>query len=115
VAGDPGPAAGRPGEPVWDDRRACWLIKTTEHFDVCLIPMIYNDRVTVGPKGDWTGYEHGWCYDAGPAALLAALVWDPETQDMPVGFKKQATPGQRRAPRSDTPENDVAEGENVLT
>jgi hypothetical protein len=84
--------------PRWDDQRRAWLVRETEHFEVCVVPMIYNDRLTVAPLGDWSGYSHGWCYDKGGTAFLAALAWDPETQDMPVGWKKQATPGTRTIP-----------------
>jgi|SoimicMinimDraft_6_1059734.scaffolds.fasta_scaffold94756_1 hypothetical protein len=90
--------------PEWDEEMKCWVVRRTEHFDVRVIPMIFNDRLVIADRGHTFGYDHGWCYDKGGAAVLAALVWDPETQDAPVGWKKQATPGSRVAPtREDAP------------
>ncbi len=65
---------------------------------VKVTPMIYNDRITIGPLEDHElFYDHGWCYDKGHW-LPALLQWDPLTQDEPPDYKKRATPGQRRAP-----------------
>lgn len=55
---------------------------------VQVMPMIYNDRIVIADAP--LSYRHGWCYDKGGAAILAALVWDPETEDAPAGYKKQA-------------------------
>lgn len=62
--------------------------------------MIFNNRITIGDVDDEMGYSHGWCYDKGIAAYAALAVWDPETQDEPPDYKKRATPGHRRAPRT---------------
>ena len=64
-----------------------------------IIPMIFNDRLTIGPlELDHQEFYHGWCYDKGGAAYLAASLWDPIAQDEPMGYKKKATPGHRVAP-----------------
>lgn len=62
-----------------------------------IMPMIYNDRLIMTPRNSAVAYHHGWCYDKGGAAYLAALVWDPQTQGEPVGYKKRATAGIREA------------------
>lgn len=53
--------------------------------------MIYNDRVVLmKPDEMRRGYTAGFCYDKGGAALMAALVWDPEIDERPAGWKKIA-------------------------
>jgi hypothetical protein len=64
---------------------------------VQIMPMIFNDRLVLTPQSCLGVYDHGWCFDKGPAALLAALVWNPETEGEPVGYKKRATAGVRQA------------------
>jgi hypothetical protein len=75
-------------------------VKVVGDETVQVVPMIFNDRIVIG-SNPGMGYEHGWCYDQG-IALIAALVWDPATEDEPAGYKKRATPGRRRAPRGQT-------------
>lgn len=68
-------------------------IKTTEHWVVAVMPMLYNDRIVLTTHEAWeqeTYFIAGWCYDKGGAAALAAHAWDPETEQKPVGFKKEA-------------------------
>lgn len=66
------------------------VVKVTEHWLVVVTPMIFNDRVVLAPHDWYGGFTAGWCYDKGPGAMLAALVWDPETEPRPAGFKKEA-------------------------
>lgn len=64
-----------------------------------ILSMGFNNRIVLAPKGTLV-FDYGWCYDRGPTALMAALIWNPETEAEPVGFKKVAgaagrEPGQR--------------------
>src|SRR4051812_5630876 len=81
------------GLGTWDPDNHYWLVKETEHWRVVVIPMIFNFRICISEKRFdpvRAGYTAGWCYDKGPAAFLAALAWDPETEVRPVGWKKEA-------------------------
>lgn len=61
-----------------------------------IMSMIFNDRLVLTPKTATWGHDFGWCYDKGGAAGLAALVWNPQTEGEPVGFKKRASAGVRQ-------------------
>jgi hypothetical protein len=65
---------------------------------ICAFNVRVTDRWVVSSQEDyphtWTA---GWCYDKGGSALHAALLWDPDTEDAPAGFKKLAADS--RAPR----------------
>ena len=78
-----------------DKKLGSVIIKRTENWIVSVTPMIYNDRVllTLASEYDnspYPGWEAGWCYDKGGAAVLAAVAWDPETEREPLGYKKLA-------------------------
>lgn len=60
-----------------------WLIQ--------IVPMGFNDRIVLNPESFPGVYDHGWCYDKGGAAFLAAIAWDPVTEAEPPGYKKRAT------------------------
>lgn len=82
-------------EPTTDE----YGVLTIGHWGgyiVQIAPMIFNDRLVLTPQSCPALYDHGWCYDKGGAAYLAALVWNPETQGEPLGYKKRATPGLRK-------------------
>ena len=84
-----------PARPVpergWNDTIRCVIVTITDHWIVAVTPMIFNDRVILMDRDDWdTSIVAGWCYDKGPAAVVAALAWDPETQQEPAGHKKVA-------------------------
>lgn len=67
------------------------IVNVTEHWVVAVVPMIFNDRITLSTREEWRiGWTAGYCYDKGGAAALAALAWDPETEEHPVGWKKIA-------------------------
>lgn len=67
------------------------VVKVTEHWIVAVVPMIFNDRIVLCDVDDWEiEYVAGFCYDKGPAAPLAAMAWDPEVEQYPVGYKKIA-------------------------
>jgi len=68
------------------------LVTETATDAVVLLSMIWNDRIVLLPLSNPLSWEYGWCYDkAGRAGLMAALVWDPDTEDEPLGFKKRVT------------------------
>lgn len=95
-------------ETRWDDQMQSLVVKETEHWIVSVTPMIYNDRVLLTSRDEYPYcYTAGFCYDKGPVALMAAMVWDPETQHQPVGFKKIACDSrpQPQASSQATPES----------
>jgi hypothetical protein len=72
-----------------------WRVKETATHYVDLVPMIYNTRIVTIPKDNQTGYDRGWCYPRFDAAMLAAIAWDPEVSERPVGWIKEAHTGLR--------------------
>lgn len=62
---------------------------------VQVVPMIFNDRIVLTPEATPYVYDYGWCYDKGPAAILAVRAWDPETEAEPPGYKKAVVTGRR--------------------
>lgn len=82
-------------EPGWSSEAETMVVKVTDSWIVSVTPMIFNDRILLARREDWPGrgYTAGFCYDKGPAAALAAAVWDPETERYPVGYKKIACDG----------------------
>lgn len=80
-----------PPEVGFNAEIATTVVKVTEHWVVCVTPMLFNDRVCLSRMEHWdTEIIAGWCYDKGPAAALAAMAWDPETEPRPVGFKRES-------------------------
>ena len=78
-------------EEGWNETIKAHVVTVTEHWVVCVTPMIYNDRVLLCSVRDWdTSIVAGFCYDKGAVAAVAALIWDPETQHEPLGHKKVA-------------------------
>ena len=75
----------------WDGHMRGWVIKETEDWYVAVVPMLFNHRIVFGPQVTrTTEYERGWCYPSAVPAVIAALAWEPDTQDEPVGFVKRA-------------------------
>ena len=87
-------------------------LKETETHFIDVIPMIYNWRIVTTPKNFPKVYDRGWCYagrDKTPA-VLAALAWDPDTEEEPMGWIKQAAPPTgRRRPDGDPSREYVAD------
>lgn len=82
--------------PGWDDQIRSTIVKVTEHWIVSVTPMIFNDRVCLTAHGEYPDcYTAGWCYDKGGSAVLAAMLFDPETQTEPLGYKKIAVDGRQ--------------------
>lgn len=76
----------------YDERLQGFNVKISGLWIVSIIPMIFNDRITLTHIEQYpftaTG---GWCYDrASAAAIHAAEMWDPLEDSRPVGFKKEA-------------------------
>lgn len=82
-------------EPEMDEYGTVTL-GTWKGYLIQVMPMLFNDRLVMSPVIAPYTYDHGWCFDKGGAAYLAALVWDPETQGEPPGYKKCATGGKRK-------------------
>lgn len=76
---------------------------------VQVMPMIFNDRLVLTPVSSPYGYDHGWCFDKGGAAILSALVWNPDTEGEPPGYKKRATAGLRQPGEDAVSEGEVPE------
>ena len=57
-------------------------------WNVAIMPMIFNDRLVLIPQSDPMSIDHGWCFPKGGAAIMAALVWDMETDAEPSGYIK---------------------------
>lgn len=88
-----------------------WLTPTADGYGTVTIgrwggyllqicPMIFNDRLVMTPESCQYVYDHGWCFQKGGAAALAALAWDPETEAEPVGYIRRVNlavrkPGER--------------------
>lgn len=87
-------------KPVTNDREGITLAEDDDSYYEA-VRMLFNWRLVVTPKSAVGVYSYGWCYD-GPAPIAAALkVWDPETQNEPLGWKKRpATQLIRVAPRA---------------
>jgi hypothetical protein len=80
-------------EPYWDKQIQSLVVKESDEWIVSVTPMLCNDRIVFTRRSSYPGcYDAGWCYDKGGAAVLAAMVWDPDTQHEPVGYKKAAVP-----------------------
>lgn len=78
-------------DPYWDGEIQSLVIKESNDWIISVTPMIYNDRLLFSTRRDYPiSWTAGWCYDKGGAAVLAATVWDPDTEREPVGYKKVA-------------------------
>lgn len=81
---------------AWDPELSAYLVKRDGPWLVHVAPLIFNDRVLLTHVDE---YPHTWtagyCYDKGPAAALAAAVWEPTRQARPAGYKKIAAEADR--------------------
>ena len=85
-------------DPVWDEHTDGWITRLTDRFVVSWAPMLFNDRLFVTRRSDYPRtWVTAWCFDKGPAAALAAAVFDPEVDMEPPGFKKLAFDGRTEA------------------
>lgn len=80
----------------WDEQMQSMVIRETEHWIVSVTPMIFNDRIVLTSRDEYPwSYTAGFCFDKGGSAVLAALVWDPEVDKYPQGYKKIACDARR--------------------
>src|SRR3546814_17283275 len=64
--------------------------------------MFYNHRLVCVYDDDPAGCAaYGWCYRSLAALIAAAAVYEPDTQDEPLGWHKRAGADVRRAPDRD--------------
>lgn len=79
--------------PFWVEREYDreYVAQETERFVVAVLVMGFNDRIAVTPKEHYgTGWSAGFCYDKGGEAFIRAMLWNPEEDQRPQGFKKIA-------------------------
>lgn len=67
-------------------------------------PQLFNDRLVLRVKRSPMEWRYGWCFQKmdGLAVAAAFAVWDPDTEDEPVGWHKRPGHEVRKAPRRDT-------------
>lgn len=87
-------------DPPIHDQYGTMTVGRWGGYLVQIMAMGFNNRVVITPEAFALVYDYGWCYDKGPAALLAVLAWDPQTEGEPLGFKKRIglkhrVPGER--------------------
>lgn len=70
-----------------DSRTALRCGETETHW-IEVAPMMFNDRILYIPKIAPLTVDRYWCYQRGPAAVLAALAWDGAADSEPVGWIK---------------------------
>src|ERR1700759_1543195 len=76
-------------------------VKTTDAYDIDVIMMIFNWRVTATPRDGRPETWRGRCYfGSGPAAfvraVLAAQAWDGDPSTSPPGWNKNIQTGEIR-------------------
>lgn len=66
------------------------------------VRMLSNHRLVCVYDDDLSGCgAYGWCYRNMAALVASAAVFEPETQDEPIGWHKRAGADIRHAPRRD--------------
>lgn len=88
-------------QPIRNDRESFTVAEDDEYW-YDMLPMMFNHRLVLCPKNNPLVYEWAWCFN-GPLELGAAVhVWDPDTQNEPVGWKKRPSELRSRvAPRAE--------------
>ena len=71
-----------------NDSGTGYRVGETETAFIEVVPMLFNDRVIVVPKSAPLTVDRHWCFQRGPAAILAALAWDGSDDTEPVGWIK---------------------------
>lgn len=87
-------------QPVANDRESMTIAEDDKYF-YDAVPMVFNWRLVMTPKDNTWMWEFGWCYDTPTALATSMLLWTPETQNEPLGWKKRPTGDVRTAPRAD--------------
>lgn len=62
-----------------------------------VMAMGFNNRIVLVPQAFRGVIDYGWCYDRGQTAMMAALIWNPDTEGEPAGYKKISGVGGRQA------------------
>lgn len=89
-----------PEDGAWDERLLAYVVRVTDEWIVSVHSMIVNDRVCLTSVDDYPlSWTAAWCYDKGGAAHLAAVLWDPDVDPEPVGYKKVAGDRRNRLPQ----------------
>lgn len=66
------------------------------------VRMLFNHRLVGVLDGEtYGGAAYGWCYRNLAALITSAAVFNPDTQDEPIGWHKRAGAAVRRAPNRD--------------
>lgn len=66
------------------------------------VRMLFNHRLVCVPDGEPYGCAaYGWCYRSMAALTVSAALFEPDTQDEPLGWHKRAGDDKRRAPNRD--------------
>lgn len=88
--------------PYFDERIESVVYGHYGSWLVSVSSMLVNDRVLLTRRDQYpTQWVAGFCYDKGPAAGLAAMVWDPEVDPYPIGFKRIAADSRTDLPPVD--------------
>lgn len=68
-----------------------FVVSETEHWVMAVVPMGFNDRITIVRKEFWgRGWDAGFCYDKNGSAFVEAALFNPERWQRPRNFKKIA-------------------------
>jgi len=86
-------------DPLWQglviahESRSRWIA----------VRMLFNHRLICVPdsRDPFRAETHGWCYRSMAALTVSATLFEPDTQDEPLGWHKRAGGDIRRAPRRD--------------
>ncbi|MEW2250414.1 hypothetical protein AB0907_24105 [Streptomyces sp. NPDC006975] len=65
------------------------------------VRMLFNHRLICVPDDGDSNAAYGWCYRSLAALITSAAVFEPDTQDEPLGWHKRAGGDIRRAPHRD--------------
>jgi hypothetical protein len=67
-------------------------------YHICVMPQLFNALLCVTPLWrDWHEcWECGYHYETAVQALVAAVLWEPETEAEPSGWIRCLNDGRRR-------------------
>ncbi|MFS0885269.1 hypothetical protein [Aeromicrobium sp. 179-A 4D2 NHS] len=75
----------------YDPNIEAMVVRRSSDWIVSVAPMLFNNRILLSRTDEYPlHWVAGWCYDKGPAAPLAAIAWNPDTDREPAGYKKVA-------------------------
>lgn len=87
------------------DTDPLWQGLVVAHESGCrwiAVRMLVNHRLVCVYDDDSSGCAaYGWCYRSLAALVASAAVFEPDTQDEPLGWHKRAGDDVRRAPNRD--------------